>query len=152
MAEAENLREKLNVEPKSLTYLCRFDEQGRRGETHLSCDYTEEQKAEMLKNGFVEISQEDWDYYVGNKGMGDNGTGYIRDSKTGKPVSAPAHVPSKAEKLMSLEAQYEADKKALKDYLMDAIIADDTEAVEDIKAEMAEVEADYLEKREELEE
>lgn len=130
-------------------YLCLFDENGRRGETHLACEFSESEKQKMLEAGFVEISEEEWNYYVGNKGMGDNGTGYIRVD--GKPVSAPAHVPSKAEKLMSLEAQYEADKKALKDYLMDAIIADDTEAVEDIKAEMAEIEADYLEKREELE-
>lgn len=131
-------------------YLCLFDSDGRRGETHLSCEYSEEAKQKMIESGFVEIDEEEWSYYVGNKGAGDNGTGYVR-GKDGKPVSAPAHVPSKAEKLMSLEAQYEADKKALKDYLMDAIIADDTEAVEDIKAEMAEIEADYLEKREELE-
>lgn len=130
-------------------YLCLFNSEGRRGETYLSCEYSESEKQKMLEAGFVEISEEDWNYYVGNRGMGDNGTGYIRVD--GKPVSAPAHVPSKAEKLMGLEAQYEADKKALKDYLMDAIIADDTDAVEDIKAEMAEVEAGYLEKREELE-
>lgn len=131
-------------------YLCFFASDGIRGETYLACEYSAEEKQKMLEAGFVEISEEEWNYYVGNKGAGDNGTGYIR-GKDGKPVSAPAHVPSKAEKLMSLEAQYEADKKALKDYLMDAIIADDTEAVEDIKAEMADIEADYLEKREELE-
>lgn len=126
-------------------YLCRFDSDGRRGETRLSCEYTDEQKEAMIADGFVEISEADWELYCE-----DGGNKYVR-GEDGKPTLAPPHVPSKAEKLMSLEAQYETDKKALKDYLMDAIIADDTEAVEDIKAEMAEIEAGYLDAREELE-
>ena len=139
------------VETKPLTYLCLFDADGRRGETRLSVEYTDEQKEEMLKNGFVEISEEDWNYYVGNKGMGDNGTGYIRDPQTGKPVSAPVHIPTKAEKIARLEAQYEADKKKLKGYIVDAILSDDAEVVAEIKEEMAEIEAQYQHDREELE-
>ena len=96
-------------------YLCLFDENGRRGETHLSCEYSEEQKQEMLEAGYVEISQDEWDIYVGNKGMGDNGTGYVR-GKDGKPISAPAHVPSKDEKLAVLDSQYDADKAELTRY------------------------------------
>ena len=41
----------------------------------------------------MEISDEDYQHYVGNRGTGDNGTGYIRDPKTGKPVSAPPAPP-----------------------------------------------------------
>lgn len=133
-------------------YLCRFDNEGYRQETRLSCEYTEEQKAEMIAQGFVEIDEEEWNYYVGNHGDGDNGTGYIRDPQTGKPVSAPPYVPSKAEKLAQLEAQYEDDKNELKGYLMDAILADDTDTVDELKAERAEREAQYQQDRKDIEE
>lgn len=135
---------------QEITYLCKFDENGRRGETRLSCEYTDEQKAEMLENGYVEISQEEWEYYVGNKGMGDNGTGYIR-GKDGKPVSAPAYVPTKAEKIAQLENQYNTQKSEIKGYLMEAILSDDTDTITELKQEMADIEADYQSKREELE-
>ena len=130
-------------------YLCKFDNQGYRQETYLSCEYTEEQKADMIAKGFVEIDEDEWSYYVGNMGSGDNGTGYIRVD--GKPVSAPPHAPSKAEKLAALEAQYEADKEELKGYLMDAILADDNATVAEIKQEMAEREAQYQTDREQIE-
>jgi hypothetical protein len=118
-------------------YLCLFDANGYRRETYLSCEYTDEQKQEMFNKGFVEIDEEEWSYYVGNKGNGDNGTGYIRVN--GKPVSAPPYVPSKAEKLATIEAQYEANKNELKGYLMDAILSGDDETVAELKEEMAEL-------------
>ena len=59
---------------------------------------TDEAKAEMLEKGFVEVPEEDWRYYAGLEGTGDNGTGYVR-GKDGKPISAPAYVPTKEEKL-----------------------------------------------------
>ena len=49
------------------TYLCKFDLNGFRRETYLSCEYTDEQKAEMIAQGFVEIDEDEWNYYVGNK-------------------------------------------------------------------------------------
>lgn len=131
-------------------YLCKFNEQGYRHETYLSCEYTDEQKQEMFNSGFVEIDEEEWSYYVGNKGMGDNGTGYVR-GKDGKPVSAPAYVPTKAEKIAQLENQYNTQKAEIKGYLMEAILSDDTDTVAELKQEMADIEADYQSKREELE-
>ncbi len=131
-------------------YLCKFNEKGERQDTYLSCEYNDEQKQEMFNKGFVEIDEEEWNYYVGNKGNGDNGTGYIR--MNGKPVSAPPYVPTKAEKIATLEAQYEADKSELKGYLMDAILADDTDTVDELKAETAEREAQYQQDRKDIEE
>lgn len=139
------------MEEKELTYLCKFDENGRRGETRLSVDYTDEQKADMIANGYIEISQEEWEYYVGNKGAGDNNTGYIRDPQTGKPISAPPYTPTKEEKLASLEAEYEANKSELKGYLMDAILSGDDDTVSELKEEMADIEAQYQQGRKELE-
>ena len=131
-------------------YLCKFDNKGYRRETYLSCEYTDEQRKAMLADGYVEISEEEWNYYVGNKGMGDNGTGYIR-GKDGKPISAPVRVPTKAEKIAQLENQYNTQKAEIKGYLMEAILSDDTDTITELKQEMADVEADYQSKREELE-
>lgn len=128
-------------------YLCLFDENGRRGETYLACEYSEDKKQKMLEAGFVEISEEEWNYYVGNRGAGDNGTGYVRDAKTGKPVSAPAHVPTKEENLAQLDAQYDADKAQLREYLTDALLADDNELMTEIRQEMADIDEAYEQER-----
>ena len=145
----ENI-EMLNNEPKPISYLISFDSDGRRLETYIANEYTDEQKQEMLAKGFVEISEADWRYYAGLEGTGDNGTGYVR-GKDGKPVSAPAYVPTKAEKIAQLEAQYNTQKEEIKGYLMEAILSDDTDTITELKQEMADVEADYQAKREELE-
>ena len=131
-------------------YLCLFDTDGRRGATYLSCEYSDEQKAEMFADGFVEISQEDWEYYVGNHGAGDNGTGYIRDAETGKPVSAPAHVPTTEEKLTQLNAQYAAEKSRLKDYWENADMMEDNETKEELREELQELEDWYAEEYAEI--
>lgn len=137
------------VETKPLTYLCRFDENGRRGETHLSVDYTDEQKADMLTNGFIEIDEEEWNYYAGNRGRGDNGTGYIRVN--GKPVSAPPYTPTKGEKLAILENEYKAEKAKLEGYFTTALLMDDTNTQDELKAELSELETWYAEEKAKIE-
>lgn len=72
-------------------YLAKFDATGRRETTivkgvHYASD---EERQKYIDDGYVPISDEDYQHYIGNRGAGDNGTGYIRDPKTGKPVSAP---------------------------------------------------------------
>lgn len=128
-----------------MKYVCKFDEKGYRHETYLSCEYTEEQKAEMIAKGFVEIDEDEWNYYVGNKGMGDNGTGYIRDPKTGKPISAPAHVPTKEDLLTQLENEYKQEKAKIEGYFATALLMDDTETQAELKEEMAELDDWYNE-------
>ena len=124
-------------------YLCKFDNKGYRRETYLSCEYTDEQRKAMLADGYVEISEEEWNYYVGNKGMGDNGTGYVRDAKTGKPVSAPAYVPTKEEKLAQLDAKYDSDKAQLREYIGNALLLGDDELISDLRAEMTALDEVY---------
>ena len=99
--------------------------------------------ARMKAAGYIEISKEEWEYYIGVHGNGDNGTGYIRDPKTGKPVSAPAYVPTMAEKVAALDNQYEIDKKTLASYYLDAALAGDTDVQDALKAEMAALNAQY---------
>lgn len=71
--------------------LAKFDAQGRRLATVLfGIHYTADaERQTYIHNGYILISDEDYQHYIGNRGAGDNGTGYIRDPKTGKPVSAP---------------------------------------------------------------
>lgn len=127
------------------TYLCKFDDQGYRRETYLTCRYSEKAKAEMIANGFVEITEDEWDYYVGNMGEGDNGTGYIRVN--GKPISAPPYTPTKEEKLAKLEAEYKTEKAKLEGYFNTALLMDDTETQEELRSEMADLAVWYAEEK-----
>ena len=99
--------------------------------------------ARMKAAGYIEIPKEDWEYYIGVHGNGDNGTGYIRDPKTGKPVSAPPYVPTMAEKVAALDSQYAADKKVLANYYLDAVLAGDTDVQDALRAEMAALNEQY---------
>ena len=75
--------------------LSKFDAHGVRTSTVLSgVHYTsDEERQKYINDGYIPISDEDYQHYIGNRGMGDNGTGYIRDPETGKPVSAPSAPP-----------------------------------------------------------
>ena len=125
-------------------YLAKSDENGNRCETFLACEYTDEQKAEMYAEGFVDLSEEDWNYYVGNHGMGDNGTGYVRDMTTGKPVSAPpAPEPSVENKIDQLSADYEKARFELGMYYMEAVLNGDVGTQKEIKAELDSMKAQF---------
>jgi len=74
-----------------IEYLAKFDADGRRKNTIVKGVHyaTDEERQSYITDGYIPISDEDYQHYIGNRGAGDNGTGYIRDTKTGKPVSAP---------------------------------------------------------------
>lgn len=80
-------------------YLAKFDTSGCRETTVVSGIHytTDEERQTYINDGYIPLTDEDYQHYVGNRGMGDNGTGYIRDQKTGKPVSAPPAPPVEAE-------------------------------------------------------
>ena len=82
-----------------MEYLAKFDTTGHRETTVVSGVHyaTEDERQKYLDDGYIPISDEDYQYYIGNRGAGDNGTGYIRDPKTGKPVSAPPAPPVESE-------------------------------------------------------
>ena len=98
-----------------MTYMTLFDDAGARV-TSVPVDRTldDEHKAALEKDGYIEIDEEEWSYYTGNKGTGANGTGYVRDMTTGKPVDAPAVVVTDEEKKArahsKLGTQYAAAK------------------------------------------
>ena len=125
-------------------YLAKFDENGYREETHIAAEYTEEQKAEMYADGFVDLSEEDWNYYVGNMGAGDNGTGYIRDAVTGKPVSAPpAPKPSKAQRIAQLEKDFKSARFTIGTYYMEAVLDGNVEVQKDLQVELSELKEQF---------
>lgn len=125
-------------------YLCKFDEDGRRTATVVEGVHftTKKEKKKYLDEGYIETSAEDYAYYVGNKGTGANGAGYIRGAD-GKPTDAPAHTPSVNEKKQAIISQYESDKAELQKQLMDAIMYDDTDAQAEIRQVMADVDAQF---------
>lgn len=127
-------------------FIAKFDKNGYRCETYIATEYTEEQKTQMYADGFVDLSEDDWNYYVGNMGAGDNGTGYVRDMTTGKPVSAPpAPKPSKAQRISQLEQDYSKARFELGTYYMEAVLDGNVEVQKDLQTEMADVKAEYEE-------
>ena len=133
------------------TYLCKFDANGHRVATYPTPGMTDEEKAAKIAEGYIEITQDDWDYYVGNKGQGANGTGYIRGAD-GKPTDAPAYVPTKTEKLAALDSQYDTDKALLSQYFVDAMLAGDTDLQAELRQELEEMNTDYIAARQAIEE
>lgn len=63
----------------------------------------------------------------------------------------PIHVPTKAEKLASLEAEYTSEKSKLTEYFTTALLMDDIETQAELKEELADLEAWYTEEKEIIE-
>lgn len=78
--------------------LSKFDAAGhRKSAVIIGIHYTTDaERQKYIDDGYIPISDEDYQHYIGNRGAGDNGTGYIRDKETGKPVSAPPAPPVQA--------------------------------------------------------
>lgn len=128
----------------NLMYLCKFDTDGKRIATvidgvHFSIT---EEKQKYLDDGYIETSDEDYAYYVGNRGNGANGTGYIRGAD-GKPTDAPAIVVTTEQKQASIAADYESQISELKDALATATLAGDESLIAELKTEYAEVKSEY---------
>lgn len=125
-------------------YLCKFDNDGKRTATvidgvHFS---TVAEKQKYLDDGYIETSDEDYAYYVGNRGAGANGTGYVRGAD-GKPTDAPAIVVTTEQKQASIAADYELQIAELKDALATATLAGDESLIAELKSEYAEVKSEY---------
>ena len=132
-------------------FISKFDDSGKRIGTLISGIqfHTEEEKQKYLDEGYIEHSKEDWKLYIDLSG-GDNGTGYIRDLETGKPVSAPPRIISKSEKSSVLKNEYSSELEEIKKAMLTAILNDDSELQNDLKNEFAELTAEYKSKLEEV--
>lgn len=115
-------------------YLCKFNKNGGREASVPSTmvdNYGGEEK--LIQEGYIKISTEDYQYYVGNKGEGDNGTGYIRDSTTGKPISAPARVITLEEQANALKSACDTDVQAIDNAIDVATKNENTERVAELQ-------------------
>lgn len=132
-------------------YLIKFDEEGKKISAVPLILADDWGGVEKLKNeGYIEVSDEDWNYYTGNCGDGDNDTGYIRDSITGKPISAPARVITLEERVNALKAEYENNIKAIDEAIQIAKNNNDTEYVAELQQERQNTLDKYATKLEEL--
>lgn len=132
-------------------YLCKFSKEGKLETSIPSAlfnNYGGEK--ELLNKGYIKVNTDDYNYYVGNKGAGDNGTGYIRDTETGKPVSAPTRVITLEEKANALKSEYEANIKAIDEAIQIAKNNSDTEYVAELQQERQNILNEYANKLEEL--
>jgi hypothetical protein len=89
----------------SITYLCKFSEEGRRGATYVKEEKTAEEIATLKAQGFLEVKETDYALLLGNV----DGQEYIRNSDgTYSPYVPPA--PSleslKEQKLDDLDAAF----------------------------------------------
>lgn len=62
------------LEVKKMNYLIKFDENGRRGETYVVEEKSQEEVQALLDNGFELVSEEDYQLLIGNV----DGKEYIR--------------------------------------------------------------------------
>lgn len=118
-------------------YLAKFDAAGYRETTVVSGVHysTDEERQKYIDDGYIPISDDDYQHYVGNRGAGDNGTGYIRDQKTGRPVSAPAYTPTQKERANQLAASYAARVQELNNEIVAAMADGDDDLITELKAE-----------------
>lgn len=132
-------------------YLCKFDGEGKRIATVVDGIHfrSKKEKQAYIDKGYIETSAEDYAYYVGNRGTGANGSGYVRGSD-GKPTDAPAHVPSKTEKRQAIISQYETDKNKLTNYFNVANLRNDDELVAELQTEMIALDAKFAKDMKEL--
>ena len=117
-----------------ITYFCKFNKNGER-EASVPSTMVDRYggKENLISDGYIEISDEDYQYYVGNRGQGNNGTGYIRDSTTGKPISAPARVITLEERANALKAEYESNVKAIDNAIDVATKNENTERIAELQ-------------------
>lgn len=136
-----------------MNYLTKFDSNGHRITSYpYDGDITDERYAELIGIGFIEISEDEWNYYAGNKGNGKNGTGYIR-GEGGKPTDAPpAPKPTTEEKIAAFDADYNQQKQALINEYTDAQIHGDTDIIVLVQQEMTALDEWYDEEYRKIEE
>ena len=77
---------------------------------------------------------------------------YTEEEWTKLHPPAPAPEPTKEEKIALLDTQYEADKAEIMSYFAQAVFAGDEEEQAELRAEMAEIDAQYAEDRKAIEE
>ena len=120
-----------------------------RGTTYpIDCTMTDDRISELVTAGYTIVDNDDYQYYVGNRGRGDNGQGYVRDNATGKPISAPAHIATPSEQANNLATAYMATVKDINSNIVLAMADGDTDTVAELKVDKATALDEYKKKLE----
>lgn len=100
-----------------MIYLIKFEEDGRRGDTYVKEEKTQQQIDELLSQGFVEVQETEYQLLLGNI----DGNEYIRDPQTGelKPYVPPQPTDEELKERAAQEVRKERDSLlAATDFLM----------------------------------
>ena len=100
-----------------MIYLIKFEEDGRRGDTYVKEEKTQQQIDELLSQGFVEVQETEYQLLLGNI----DGNEYIRDPQTGelKPYVPPQPTAEELKERIALKVREERDLLlAATDFLM----------------------------------
>ena len=100
-----------------MIYLIKFEEDGRRGDTYVKEEKTQQQIDELLSQGFVEVQETEYQLLLGNI----DGNEYIRDPQTGelKPYVPPQPTAEELKERIALKVREERDSLlAATDFLM----------------------------------
>lgn len=120
-----------------------------RGTTYpIDCTMTDDRISELVTAGYTIVDNGDYQYYIGNRGLGDNGQGYVRDNATGKPISAPAHIATPSEQANNLATAYTATVSGINSNIVLAMADGDTDTVAELKEDKATALAEYKKKLE----
>ena len=120
-----------------------------RGTTYpIDCTMTDDRISELVTAGYTIVDNDDYQYYIGNRGRGDNGQGYVRDNATGKPISAPAYIATPSEQANSLATAYTATVKDINSNIVLAMADGDKDTVAELKEDKAAALAEYKTKLE----
>lgn len=130
-----------------MKYYCKFDDIGKV--TACIADFQLDNFGginKLTSDGYVAVDNDTYQYYIGNKGQGKNGTGYIRGAD-GKPTDAPPIIVTNQQKLDALDAEYQPQFDDLTKNLGLAILNNDTDAQTSIKTDYAALKTEYTTKR-----
>ena len=134
-----------------MKYYCKFDDTGK-----VTAGIADFQLSnfggidKLTSDGYVAVDNDTYQYYIGNKGQGKNGTGYVRGAD-GKPTDAPPIIVTNQQKLDALDAEYQPQFDDLAKNLGLAILNNDTDAQTSIKDDYAALKAEYTNKKGEIE-
>lgn len=120
-----------------MRYYAKFDAEGNRATSIVEGVHftAADELKKYTDEGFTEISNEDQELYASNE--------YIRDTKTGKPVLRPPYVTTTEDKANTIATQYSSQIAELKDALATATLAGDEATVTELRAEYADLMAQY---------
>ena len=132
-------------------YLIKFDDDGKRGETHDAVFMTAEEIADYQAKGFIAVSTADYQNLLGDN---DEDQLYIRQND-GSFILKPAYVPTaeevQAAKLSKLDTEYAEKLEDNKNSIIIAATVDqDEEYATQLRKERQALQSEYIDKRSEL--